>query len=209
MSEITENIRLGNDKAADECFDELLSYQREQGYGAHTIKNTELSILMQCSRITDVYDKSFSEVTGIRENFTEIIREQRFIEEYEALMRKVIGDMCGFMAESRDRSRSIIKECEEYIDKHYMDNLVLDEMADSIGTSTGYLSRRFKELTVQTIIEYTNKKRLEKAKEYLSKDDVMIYEVAEKLGFGNATYFSHFFRKATGMTPKEYKDSCQ
>ncbi|MFA6663717.1 MAG: response regulator [Lachnospiraceae bacterium] len=209
VSEITENIRLGNDKTADECFDELLSYQREQGYGAHTIKNTELSILMQCSRITDVYDKSFSEVTGIRENFTEIIREQRFIEEYEALMRKVIGDMCGFMAESRDRSRSIIKECEEYIDKHYMENLVLDEMADSIGTSTGYLSRRFKELTGQTIIEYTNKKRLEKAKEYLSKDDVMIYEVAEKLGFGNATYFSHFFRKATGMTPKEYKDSCQ
>lgn len=206
---IMESIRQGNETAAAESFDRLLQYQREQGYSAHTIKNTELSILMQCSNLTQSYGKSFAEVTGITEGFSEIIQGQRFMSEYEALFGKVISAMCSFTSDSRDRGKSIIKECKDYIDKHYMDKLMLDDMAKSIGASTGYLSRRFKELTGETIIEYTNEKRLEKAREYLASDDVMIYEVAEKLGFGNATYFSHFFRKATGMTPKEYKDSCK
>lgn len=206
---ITESIKQGNEQNACDGFDELVKYQIDQNCGAHMIKNTELEILMHCSRLTELYGKSFAEVAGVTENFTSIIQKQRFFEEYEEFIREIISRLCDFTRTSKDKGRALIRECEEYIDNHYMDKLMLDEMARSIGTSTGYLSRRFKELTGETIIEYTNEKRLEKAREYLAEDDVMVYEVAEKLGFGNATYFSHFFRKATGMTPKEYKDSCR
>ena len=51
-----------------------------------------------------------------------------------------------------------------------------------------------------------NTKRIEKAKIYLTETDFKVYEVADILGFENVTYFSRFFKKHTGMSPKEYKE---
>ena len=52
-----------------------------------------------------------------------------------------------------------------------------------------------------------NHKRIEKAKIYLKDTDYKVYEVADILGFENVTYFSRFFKKHTGISPKEYKES--
>jgi len=52
------------------------------------------------------------------------------------------------------------------------------------------------------------KKRMEKAKEYLTYGtEEKIYEIAEKVGFGNnSQYFSQVFKKYTGYSPLEYKE---
>ncbi|HEY8805362.1 MAG TPA: helix-turn-helix domain-containing protein [Clostridium sp.] len=34
-----------------------------------------------------------------------------------------------------------------------------------------------------------------------------IYEVSDKLGFQNATYFTMLFKKLTGLSPSDYKKS--
>ena len=96
----------------------------------------------------------------------------------------------------------------EYIEKYYQQTISVSDIARSVGTSTSYLSRIFKESTGETIIRTINQKRIEKAKAYLKETDLKVYEVADILGFENVTYFSRFFKKHTGVSPKEYKEDC-
>ena len=74
-----------------------------------------------------------------------------------------------------------------------------------MGTSISYLSRIYKEATGEKILNRLNQMRIEKAKDYLKNTDKKIYEIADALGFENTTYFSYFFKKYTGVSPKDFK----
>jgi len=56
-------------------------------------------------------------------------------------------------------------------------------------------------------INYINKKRMEKAKKLLSTMDTTISDIARQTGFYNISYFSKMFKKYTGLTPSEYRNS--
>lgn len=107
---------------------------------------------------------------------------------------------------SYDSKQNLVNESLEYIERHYHEQMSVGDIAKALGTSISYLSRIFKENTGETIIRTINNKRIEKAKAYLRETDYKVYEVADILGFENVTYFSRFFKKHTGMSPKEYKD---
>lgn len=118
------------------------------------------------------------------------------------------ADMKNEMQEtlSLDSKQKLIKESLEYIDKHYREQMSVSDISRALGTSTSYLSRIFKESTGETIIRTINNKRIEKAKKYLEETDYKVYEIADILGFENVTYFSRFFKKHTGLSPKDYKE---
>ena len=47
---------------------------------------------------------------------------------------------------------------------------------------------------------------IEEAKKLLTTGNLRIYEIAESLGFENAFYFSKVFKKAEGVSPREYQN---
>lgn len=107
---------------------------------------------------------------------------------------------------SLDTKQKLVKDSLAYIEKHFQEQMSVADISRALGTSSSYLSRVFKEGTGETIIRTINNKRIEKAKAYLAETDFKVYEVADILGFENVTYFSRFFKKHTGMSPKEYKE---
>lgn len=106
---------------------------------------------------------------------------------------------------SIDSKRKIVSESLDYIEKHFKEQMSVSDISRALGTSASYLSRVFKESTGETLIRTINKKRIEVAREYLEQTDYKVYEVADILGFENVTYFSRFFKKHMGMSPKEFK----
>lgn len=107
---------------------------------------------------------------------------------------------------SFDAKQELVGKSMEYIGKHFQEQMSVSDISRALGTSASYLSRVFKESTGETIIRTISKKRIEMAKAYLTETDYKVYEVADILGFENVTYFSRFFKKHTGMSPKEYKE---
>ncbi|MNI96167.1 HTH-type transcriptional activator Btr [compost metagenome] len=55
--------------------------------------------------------------------------------------------------------------------------------------------------------EYIDDCRIRKAKELLHKTDLMVREVALQVGYEAAHSFTRLFKKLTGMTPQEYRES--
>lgn len=82
----------------------------------------------------------------------------------------------------------------------------LPEISDKIRLSYTQFSRKFKQKTGMTPSEYMANLRLGKAKKLLVDSELLVREIAVTCGFENEYYFSNFFKKMTGISPKEYRN---
>ncbi len=91
-----------------------------------------------------------------------------------------------------------------YLRKHFGEQITLDDLSRAIYMEKCGLCKIFKKLTGQTVIEYLNNYRCEKAKEYLSTGKT-VTETAVLCGFHNMSYFTKTFKSRTGKLPLAYK----
>ncbi len=103
--------------------------------------------------------------------------------------------------------KSIIKFALHYIEQNYNRDISLNEIANMVYVTPNYLSRIFKEEMNVNFVDWLNKLRIEKAKALLLETTFKTYEVADKVGYRDYKYFSYIFKKITGNTPKEFKES--
>lgn len=80
-----------------------------------------------------------------------------------------------------------------------------DVLAYNLCISRAQLNRKLKAITGYTTTEYILQIRISLAKHLLDTTDMPIWEVAEKCGMDNATYFGIIFKKTVGTTPLQYK----
>lgn len=110
----------------------------------------------------------------------------------------------------RQQQHSVAKaiEAEEYIAEHFGEpGLSLTILCRALAVSKSYFSPMFKRHSGMTFVEYLTNVRIERAKELLGSTDMKSYEVAWQVGFADAHYFSLTFRKQTGVSPTEYRES--
>ena len=104
------------------------------------------------------------------------------------------------------RGRKVVEDALQYVDEEiFSSDLSLKTVAAKIYSNESYLSRVFKKEMGDSLIEYILKKRIEESIRLLNTTDMKVYEIAEKIGFRDAHYFSICFKKITGVTVKEFK----
>lgn len=81
----------------------------------------------------------------------------------------------------------------------------LGELAELCGVSEGHLARAFKASTGWQLHKYVAEQRLKAAAEMLGQEVFSCEEVARRLGYSSAGYFSTVFRGKTGKTPSEFR----
>lgn len=93
----------------------------------------------------------------------------------------------------------------EYIDIHYMEDLNLEDIAESTGFSKYHFSRLFKQYTGFTFCDYLCHRRIKVAEELLTRPDLSITEVALQAGFPSISTFNRLFKQYKNCTPSEYR----
>lgn len=104
---------------------------------------------------------------------------------------------------SHDRMKHL-KQVISYIENNYTEDIKLDELASIAGMNPKYFCRFFKQSTQRTPISYLNYYRIERAAQQLSTAETSITEVALSCGFNDISYFIKSFKKAKGITPKQF-----
>ncbi|MBR5597206.1 MAG: response regulator [Lachnospiraceae bacterium] len=130
------------------------------------------------------------------------------IEMLPAMIDKAIKQLSGRLdnKESEEKySDDLLGRLQKYIADHYTDKVSLGQIAQAIHANGSYLSRLYKSRTGQNLFDVINKMKLDKAKEYMNQG-YRIYEVAQKVGFEDVSYFSRVFRKHEGCSPREYEN---
>lgn len=91
----------------------------------------------------------------------------------------------------------------DFINNNYKNSEInLTYVANKFGFNPSYLSRRFKEETGMSFVDYVTKCRMDKAIELLHKKTAM-YITAREVGIPDPNYFSKCFKKYTGKAYTE------
>ena len=93
------------------------------------------------------------------------------------------------------------------MDAHLSEKLYISDVAAAVNISVPSLKKLFREIAGCGVIEYFNRLKIEKAKEYLRENNYNITGISELLGYSTVFYFSGSFKKHTGMSPAEYARS--
>lgn len=110
--------------------------------------------------------------------------------------------------ELNENKKYIIKKTLLYIHQNYNQNIYLDTIAEHVNVNTSYLSRVFSQETGTSLTNYINNYKIERAKDLISNSNLKFYQIAEQTGFSSPIIFSTVFKKITGCTPGEFRNSC-
>ena len=95
----------------------------------------------------------------------------------------------------------------DYIREHFNEEIVINDLAARLDMSPGYFSSMFKKEVHQSTMQYITGLRIERAREYLERTDQSVAVIAKSVGYEDSQYFFRVFKKATGMTPLQYRQS--
>jgi AraC family transcriptional regulator len=91
----------------------------------------------------------------------------------------------------------------DYINSYLDQDLGLAELATLVQISPHYFSQLFKQSTGISPHQYIIRRRVERAKELILKQEMTIAEIAQTVGFASQSHLNLHFKRLLGVTPKK------
>ncbi|MBN2640908.1 MAG: helix-turn-helix transcriptional regulator [Victivallales bacterium] len=90
------------------------------------------------------------------------------------------------------------------IDNHFLELKSLQEVSKKCGIEPAYLCRLFKRFEHNTVQQYLLARKMNYAAEILQSGDVLVKEVADRIGYSDPYQFSRAFKKIVGIAPDRF-----
>lgn len=144
--------------------------------------------------VADVYD-------AILGNAPQLQKEETFFCLLEQILQEYSSTLDNVMHSEPDVQ---IKMLCAYMEKHFAENITLEDMLSMTSFGKSYLLRLFTKQVGVSPYRYLQTIRIDKAKKFLEQGIEPI-EVADMAGFSHQSHFTNFFKSFIGLTPKQYQ----
>ncbi|WP_339287579.1 response regulator [Paenibacillus sp. FSL E2-0201] len=202
------NIRAGNKAELLEQVDQFIDWLKSEKLDPEIAESQILKLIYlalraykengAADRIAEL-EKHYLPHIQIRE----MSAEGRMLDWFREQMKRFANEL----AESRERVKHVsIEEARAYIESNITRDLTLVEVAEHVNMNPAYLSVLFKEVIGESYIKFLTRCRMELAKKLLGKG-LKVNEVSEMVGYHTYRHFSEVFKKFTGQTPGQYKET--
>lgn len=124
-------------------------------------------------------------------------------------LRELIGKSSSPLSflSGNDFYGALTDKLKQHLVERANDKLKLDEVCKNIGYSKSFVCKLFKDQTGQTIFEFFNLLKCERAKQLLENTSMTASQISDHLSFSDPKYFNSFFKKQTGFTPVQYRNN--
>ncbi len=114
------------------------------------------------------------------------------------------------LSESLDNTNNLlnwenIQNAITYIDKHFDEEIKIDDLINMTNLSRSSFFSKFKSYTGMSAMEYIIIRRIETAVFKLRNTNLSVLTIAQDCGFTNLSNFNRIFKKITGTTPSKYR----
>ncbi len=209
-NEIMSIVALGQEHKAARILEVLgeMSFERRMSDPIRNIKNYAIimnTLLRKAAEQGGVHPLYINDVSSM---FAIKIEQTASVKSLQELMMDIFRGYCRLVRKHSMKNYSpIVRKVITLINSDLSANLTLHTLAESQNISSGYLSTVFKRDTGVTLTEYITRERMQRACRLLSTTNLQIQTVALHCGIMDVQYFSKLFKKYTGKTPKEYRNS--
>ena len=149
-------------------------------------------------------------IDKVSSDFAAKIERMTYLNESSALMLDMFRTYCRLVHKhSIGKYSQLVQKTVIEIDSDLSADLSLAALAKKQSVSAGYLSAIFKSETGVTLSAYVTEKRVGHAKYLLETTELQIQSVALHCGIMDVHYFTKVFKKQTGKTPKEYRETLE
>lgn len=136
--------------------------------------------------------------------YGERMRSCETVDEIQEMFGQYLTELEELNGSRKQLSKEIARAV-QYVQENHQANISLPQLAERLGMSPNYLSGLFKKELNVHFTDYVNRVRLEKAKELLLTTNLKSYEIAERTGFADNSYFSRMFLKHVGVRPNGFR----
>lgn len=109
----------------------------------------------------------------------------------------------------KGRRALLLEQFRELVNRHFHQHWPLELYAGALGISAAQLGRICREELGEPAMAPVNARLVREAQRLLAYSELDVKQIAHSLGFADTSYFSRYFRKQTGLTPREFRASCQ
>ena len=127
------------------------------------------------------------------------------------LIDNVRGEQSSYVLWSMPKSHgdADILRVQNWLDEHFGQPLLIDELAGRFGFGVRNFKRRFKEATGYTPLAYLQTLRLEKAKQLLETTRMSLDSITFAVGYEDSNSFRRLFQQRVGLLPAAYRKKFQ
>ena len=173
-----------------------------------TIKVRALELIVILSRATIDAGADVKEIFLFNSNYITEVEKFDSLDDLSVWLCSIMHRFINYSFDfTQVKHSDIVYKVMEYVKRNYASKISLDDVAKHVYLSRSYLSSVFKDETGYSLFNYINRVRVEKSKLYLLDNTISLVDVAALCGFEDQSYFTKVFKKATGVSPKKYRDS--
>lgn len=170
------------------------------------LEYTCTNLISILNRVADDFRYTGSEGSGKSYFTTQEVYKLEIVEEIKGWMIKQFSLLADHIKRSKYvSSNSAVRKALDYINANAYRPISLNDVAAHVNISRTYFSQVFKQETGENFVDYLTGVRIENAKKYLTLSDMKTYEIAEKAGFQDNSYFCRIFKEREGITPSDYR----
>ncbi|MGF7030000.1 AraC-like DNA-binding protein [Paenibacillus mucilaginosus] len=201
LKQVIHSVQLRNEKALEGYWDQLTHQMRELSYEECRLQLTHIIYTIMKSF------KHHSVLHGMKSIHSFLDQFATLGEVQSWMYREMLKIMDSHRRKSgSNRKEEVAAEMIDYVRNHLHDPMLsVDDIAAHVSMSVNYARQIFKDQFGSSLSDFIAGQRIDYAAKLLTTTDWTVAEITEQSGFQTKSTFFAAFKRATGMTPNQYR----
>lgn len=170
------------------------------------IKSLLIDICMASVHVINNNNLSYELITDSDKIYNNIYMRRNIKESYLYIKQYILNIYNKLHSQGNKKYSNTVNAAIEYLNENYSSKISLKDVADFINVSPEHLSRLIKKETGENFTDILSNIRVKYAMKLLQDTNIRVNEIGDKVGLSNYAYFYQLFKKATGHSPKDYRN---
>lgn len=163
------------------------------------------SVSSICTKVMRQDSVDYEMVYSIADACIQMVEETEKEEELFEVATAYCLTLCRYIRKNGGQYHPLIRQAKEYVFQHFHEKIVIEKMAEQLGTSASYLGMIFRKSEHMTLHQFIMREKVERGKNLLRYSDYDLQTISQYLGFASQSHFGKEFKKYSGFTPADYR----